>query len=190
MRVARLQEEAARGREVRSGLVPEQRDELPDGVVEAGCRTIPFDHLGAFAAEEAFDHRPAERPNIVGGGARIARIAQLVGLGRERALADNFQEKLLVAAEGQKARRLAPRVETVRQLDRVAGENGGGHCQDRGPCANCSRLASRPRRLAARARFPRPARRDDSAVLVGRLETIRSPYPPAARKLMSVEASS
>ena len=133
MRVDRLHEEATSGRRFCRASLPNKRDELPEGVVKARCRTFLFDHLRAFAAEKAFDHRPAEWPNVVGGGARIARIAELVSLRRERALPDNFQEKLLVAAEGQSARRFPPRVEAARQLDGVAGENGGGDRQDRGP---------------------------------------------------------
>src|SRR5271166_4243040 len=96
------------GLEAPPGLAAEQRDELVDGVIEAGGRTALRDHPGALAAEKALDRRPAERPDIIGGRSRIARIAQDVGLVCERALADHFQIKLLVAAEWQDARRLAP----------------------------------------------------------------------------------
>ena len=111
MRVSRLQEEATSGLRLRRASLPNSADELLDGVVKAGGRTALLDHLGPFAAEEALDRRPPERPNVIGRRSRIPRIAQDVGLRRERALTDHFEIKLLVAAEGQEACRLPPGVE-------------------------------------------------------------------------------
>ena len=152
----------ARGDErskVPSSPAPEKRDDLPDGVVKACGRSALLDHFSAFAAEKAFDHRPAEWPDVIGGRARIARIAELVSLRRERALPDNFQEKLLVAAEGKNACRSRhasrPLGSLIASLARTAVDTVR-------IAARARRVppGSRPQRLAARARFPRPAWQD------------------------------
>ena len=48
-----------------------------------------------------------------------------MSFGHERALSDNLQIELLIAAEREHACRVQPRIEGFGQLDRVPGENGG-----------------------------------------------------------------
>ena len=64
----------------------EQRRELVDGVCKAGHGPALRQPQRTLAPEEAFDHGTAEGADIVGSGARIARVADNMGLGLEELL--------------------------------------------------------------------------------------------------------
>ena len=92
-------------------LGAQQRRQLLDRVIEAGGQTALLDHSSAFSAEKTFDNRPAEWANRVGGRTGISRIAEDMSFGGERALPDNLQIELLIAAKRERACRLQPGIE-------------------------------------------------------------------------------
>src|SRR3974390_2357138 len=77
----------------------EQGGELIDRVREAGRRTHLLYCPGPFIAQEALDHGPAERADVVDAGAAVTRAPEHARLGGKRAIADDLKEELFVAPE-------------------------------------------------------------------------------------------
>src|SRR5204863_2615677 len=94
--------------QARAHLSPEEIGELIDGEAESRGQAFFAKQARPFSAEEAFDHRPAEGPDVERRGTRVAWIAGDMRLRRERCLTGDFQEKFLVESKRQLPRGCAP----------------------------------------------------------------------------------
>jgi len=81
-----------------------EADQLGAGEVEERRRAAQFKLGCERAAKIAFDHRPAERTQLIGGGVDAARVAERARLGLEPLRVGKRQEQLVVMAERQPGR--------------------------------------------------------------------------------------
>jgi len=63
---------------------------------KASLPAIFRDHSRALAPEKTFEYRPAERADVIGSGARVARVAQHLRLRHEGAVAGYLEKNFLV----------------------------------------------------------------------------------------------
>ena len=74
-------------------------------------RACLLDDAGAVAAQETFDHGPAERTDVIGACPRVARIAEGVRFGIEQLVVRDLHKDFLVAPERQASGGAPPGVE-------------------------------------------------------------------------------